>query len=204
MRTHNEYGLLFKEMATEGYVRVASIADAVSIAEYLKSLGIYDVFRGQRDASWRMTSSAQRFIARGNTSQELEAMHSRFSAFADRTPEMHPYLGDPDSLWAVAQHFGLPTHYIDLTRSPRVAAFFASDSSDPPELRKEAVIFCHNSQALRKNFAAVQPHLGDFRGPSIVEVDLTNLWRLKAQEGCFCTSPGLRNMRTPRSSSSTG
>jgi len=189
MRTHNEYGMLFKEMATEGYVRVASIADAVSIAEYFKSLGIYDVFRGQRDASWKMTSSAQRFIKRGNILQELDAMHGRFSAFAERTPEMRPYLGDLDSLWAVAQHFGLPTHYIDFTRSPTVAAFFASDISDPPGPDKEAVIFCHNSQELRKNFGALQHRLGDFRGPSIVEVNLTNLWRLTAQEGCFLYFP---------------
>ena len=91
---------------------------------------------------------------------------------------------------AIAQHYGLPTRFIDFTTEPRVAAFFASDirsDSQPPE---EAAILCLDS----KDFESIWGIIGDELNlppedrPQIITIDVANLWRLEAQAGRFMWS----------------
>jgi len=93
----------------------------------------YHFYRGHRDAGWTLQSS----LFRSERDDQPPDNHtllwrvSQTSAFLKALrARQDAYLGGPtddDSLLAIAQHFGMPTHLIDFTRSPRVAAFFASD-----------------------------------------------------------------------------
>lgn len=87
---------------------------------------------------------------------------------------------------AIAQHYGIPTDFVDFTYSPEVAAFFATHS--PKDLTgKNGVIICINKkefQSVMELIKVISKERG-FPLPYLFEPDITNLWRLKAQRGCF-------------------
>jgi hypothetical protein len=191
-----ELDKLATELSNNGEVRVASIRDAIDLAAYVKQSGHYDLFRGQRNAAWKLTSSAERKGTDDAGSQVVRSTFGRLLAVAKEVPEMDQYLNDPDSLWAIAQHYGVPTQYVDFTTSPSVAAFFAADTDQPASEGQEAVIYCLNStqfieywqQGLGQEL--IRGRIGpDANGPQIIRIDVTNLWRLQAQEGCFLWLP---------------
>ena len=82
-------------------------------------------FRGLSDASYRLET---RLIRLGGAYAELERHLLRnFRKYAHRD-----FL-DSDSVWhwmAVAQHYGLPTRFLDWTHSPYVALHFATSDID--------------------------------------------------------------------------
>ena len=187
---------LSEEISRTGLVRVASIADAVRFASHMKQTGRYDLFRGQRDADWGLSSSAERKGTDEAAVEEVRSAFTRLHAFAKDTAELTPYLGDRDALWAIAQHYGLPTLYIDFTKNPSVAAFFAADSDEPPREGQEAAIFCFNSSEFNSFWKGgagaelVRHQCGAHaEAPEIIDIDVTNLFRLQAQEGCFLWMP---------------
>ena len=184
------------EISEKGLVRVASISEAVELATHFKQTGRYDLFRGQRKADWRLSSSAERKGTDEAAIDEVGSAFARLYAFASHKSEMTSYRSDRNALWAIAQHYGLPTQYIDFTRNPAVAAFFASDSNDPPEEGQEAAIFCLNSSEFTsfwKDGAGaeiVRHHNGpNAEAPEVIDIDVRNLWRLESQEGCFLWMP---------------
>ncbi len=89
-------------------------------------------WRGVSDATWCMTTSLDRFAAsnhladRNALKSALIANYRRFSAELGADPDAT--LNERD-LWALGQHWGLPTTLLDWSDSPMVAAFFALSSS---------------------------------------------------------------------------
>jgi hypothetical protein len=92
----------------------------------------YDYFRGQRNSEWTLQCTLFRPTAGDHPpdSRTLMWRLQQSSAFLEELrPNQQRYLGgivDDDSLLAIAQHFGMPTHLVDFTRSMRIAAFFAT------------------------------------------------------------------------------
>jgi len=168
--------------------RVASVADAVDLAEQLKRRGEYDWFRGQ-NRDWRpMRSSLAR--CEGDSLNEAQERIGRFWSWVSSVPELKTLADDKDQFFAVAQHYRIPTNYVDFTTEPRVAGFFAAHqakpSSGPTDL---ACILCLNTNELAEfweGIALTHPELPD---PRRVTVNVPELWRLQAQRGCFLFLP---------------
>ena len=113
---------------------VANIEAGVELANRFKDEHKYDWFRGQvRD--WPPVSSWYRILASGNTEAEARVRRriAMFFQWIGGIPELR-YLREPEHVndcFAIMQHYGIPTHYIDFTTEPSVAGFFAADTTNP-------------------------------------------------------------------------
>jgi len=119
--------------------RARDVVDAIRIANEFREKGTYDWFRGQRE-DWPLKSS----FARLNGGQEQVALEQaeRFIGWAQETPGLGALVQDVDATCAVAQHYGIPTNYIDFTVSPEVAGFFAADNPFNRPVERQSSIFC--------------------------------------------------------------
>lgn len=163
----------------------ANVEEAVEIATRFHREGRYNWFRGQvRD--WPPYSSLFRIRSTKNPELEQRALRrvAMFLGWMKQTPELKGLLDHPDAALAVAQHYGIPTNYIDFTTEPGVAGFFAADAQEPVKDEKRACIFCLNTDDLLNIWETMK----SFRPKAHLElviIDVSNLWRLEAQHGCF-------------------
>jgi hypothetical protein len=90
-----------------------------------------------------------------------------------------------DDLWAIAQHYGFPTNFLDLTTDPIVAAMFAC----PPT----GVLGSGNATILLYTEQMIDswndPKAASGSEIELLRVDVSNLWRLQAQRGLFLYNP---------------
>src|ERR1044072_6189909 len=170
---------------------VASVQDAVELAQAYKAEGRYDWFRGQvRD--WMPLSSLRR-LRDGNDKEAIEQASTRFALFRawlQDNAALSYLVHDEhiDEFFAVAQHYGIPTNYIDFTTEPAVAGFFAADTQAPPT-DWVSCIYSLNTGELRQCASFVQAiEASEGTVLETVEVNVTNLWRLQAQHGVFLFS----------------
>lgn len=175
-----------KEKKIEVY-EVADIEEGVELANKFKDDATYDWFRGQT-RGWAPHSSLYR-LQHGSDAEDSIAANRRrlpmFFSWLSDIPELC-YLLEPKhvhSAFAIIQHYGIPTHYIDFSTDPGVAGFFAADTKTPP-VGEKSCIYCLDSRDLMGVWNAVK----DVRkGASIelIRIDVQNLWRLQAQRGVF-------------------
>lgn len=165
--------------------RATDVEEAVELANRFREEGRYDWFRSQVK-DWPPYSSSFR-IGTGSD-RELEARSQRravmFLKWLSDTPQLRDLLSNIDAPGAVAQHYGIPTNYIDFTTEPGVAGFFAADSQQPPEENALACIYCLDT----KDLLEVWEMMKDVRTGAhleLIKIDVSNLWRLEAQHGCF-------------------
>lgn len=170
---------------------VDTVEDAVDLALRFKAEGRYDWFRGQVQANWMPSSSMARAIQRGESQEHLEQRLQRFVDWASTVPALR-YLTDPantDQLFAVLQHYGFPTCYIDFSTEPGIAGFFASDCKEAPSPGTLSAIFCLNTGDLRDFYDRyITPNFEEPFQIDVVSVNVDNLWRLQAQAGHFLFS----------------
>ena len=127
------------------------------------------LFRGQRNATWPLTPSVLRSEDDAERERNglaiLRFMHAceYLSKDADIPPQK------ADAYIGAAQHYGLPTWYLDFTVDPSFAAFFAADNSSEGD---EAAIYWLPAEAAMQIGAKI------IFAPFWVE-------RLYAQLGCF-------------------
>lgn len=163
------------------------LAEAIAIAQAMKAGGSADWFRGQV-RNWPLQSA---FVRRGPAEREAALDRiATFKAWIEREPALADIAADDDAVIAVAQHYGLPTNFIDFSTEPRVAAFFAvHDAPEPAGPGELGCIVCLNSADFARFSQAmsnVRPELG--QGEPI-RVDIPELWRLQAQHGTFLHYP---------------
>ena len=169
-----------------------SLAEAVELASSLKSRGAFDWFRGQ-PYDWRplcTTGGRQSAEGRGVAMQRLQ----RFQDWATNLPELSGLAdGDeeavPDSVFAIAQHYGIPTPFLDFTADPAIAGFFAAQSGRVAAEQKFGCIICLNSADLREFWTGLSAAKPEWPEPRLVKVGIPELWRIHAQSGAFLFLP---------------
>jgi hypothetical protein len=161
--------------------KARNIEEAVELAENLKSSGSHNWFRGQT-RNWPVTSSLVR-LGQSLEQTVLEKI-GRFEYWVKNTPGLEHLASNPDAAIAVAQHYGLPTNFVDFTTEPRIAGFFASNMQDSSD--ELGCIICVNTEDV-KDFWNGMPE--EYPPPEFLELNVPDLWRLEAQHGCFMFCP---------------
>lgn len=113
-------------------------------------------FRGQREAPWSLLTSLDRAVRRDFSSNHPHGISATGYYHLDRETEQRelllrfqqqahlhvanlPFEGDLASWFALMQHHGAPTRFLDWTKSPYVAAYFAVEERTQLEGSHSAV-----------------------------------------------------------------
>lgn len=152
-------------------IQARSTDEAVQICKKLKESGRATFFRGQTK-NWPSITPTLLRLRDTKRQQSIQKLR-QFIEWAISVPQMAPYADSREALVAIAQHYGLPTTFLDLTTSPEIAAFF-SKRSDTRSQQGQSVIYCLAEQ-----------DLSHIKGLQVVQLDVANLWRLQAQHGLF-------------------
>ncbi len=161
--------------------RVQNVSEAVGLTLEFKRKGTHNWFRGQI-SNWLLKSTYTRL-----KEEEMdEAMQklARFERWVKLTPGLESLAGHADSIIAVAQHYGLPTNFVDFTTEPDVAGFFASYGT--PTEGMDSCIMCLDTADM-EDFWRTMP--SDYPPPEFISLEVSNLWRLEAQSGTFLFCP---------------
>jgi hypothetical protein len=164
-------------------IKVENVEEAIRAAEQLKRSGRPYWFRGQRK-DWPVRSSLLRLTPEDrNLAMEKIA---RYDWWIKHTPGLENLAANADPAIAVAQHYGLPTNFVDFTTNPEVAGFFASEMANSTTAGDMACIICLDVQDF-KRFWQLLP--GRYPPPEFLELMVPDLWRLEAQQGRFLYCP---------------
>ena len=167
--------------------RVENLSQALKLARSFQKSGKYNLFRGQAK-NWDVVSTGRR-LSESNYEQKIEILE-RLMFFMDEHKSLSKYKSNIDWFFAVAQHYGLPTNYIDFSTDYKVAAYFATHSKQN-QVDEECVIVCLNEEDFSSliNFISVIYEKKDLLAPYIAKINVDNLWRLQAQKGAFLFTP---------------
>jgi len=167
--------------------RVENIEKAIELAQEFKVNGKYNLFRGQA-RNWSVKSTMGRLTSESERNQAIEKL-KRLYYYLGNYKSSTKYIEDIDWFFAVAQHYGLPTAYIDFSFDVEVSAFFATNSTSN-EVNEDSVILCLNETDFDSVINATIPFFQKERvvPPYIVKPNVDNLWRLQSQSGCFIFS----------------
>ena len=155
-------------------MKVKSIAQFLKFIRKLQAEHPTEIlyFRGESNSAWELRPSVMREGFLAFESQMLTDLLTRQpSEFADKETAM--------SQWVLAQHHGLKTRFLDITKNPLIALFFACESNAYNEGRLHTFAVPHdlirpfNSDrvSIIANFAKLMPReqnillsndLGDF------------------------------------------
>ncbi len=169
-----------KILKTEVYVK--NEKEALLLAAKYKKENKYDIFRGQK-RRWDLVSSLSRI-----DDKKRELAYTRLNRFGTwvYNNNINDLFEDKDKILSVAQHYGLPTSFIDFTYNPEVALFFATYGAN--SLKIDGCIYCASKKELASSIVNFNNTLkkANFR---ILELEVGNLWRLQSQEGLFLDAP---------------
>ena len=104
------------------------------------------------------------------------------------------YLREPDKVheyFAVLQHYGVPTHYLDFSTAPAVAGYFATRGSKT-EAGSQGCIICIDPDDMVETcraYAAATEFKVEYWPEKVEGVTVPNLWRMQAQSGTFLYLP---------------
>jgi len=167
-------------------------AAAIAMARDFQRSGEYDLFRGQTQR-WPVVPTLMRLdeAAHDNAMRCLQM----FFNWALSTQSVSSMVeADLANLMAVAQHYQLPTTLVDFSTDPAIAGFFATDTET--KVSGESCIYClkrahveSQMQALAKAELERGVAQDELQIPTLIEVDVANLWRLQAQAGLFLHVP---------------
>ena len=164
---------------------VFSAPDVEAAIKFVKAesdRGEYQFFRGQENSEWDAVTTFHR-VPQAHEDESLR----RVSLFINYTREIAKHSGiaySDDALVAIAQHYGQPTRFLDLTTDPIIAAMFAC----PPGTKfpnSRATIFLYSESKIRSANNLIRTMSGGENGLEIIQLEVSNLWRLQAQKGLF-------------------
>ena len=163
---------------------VNDVEEAVNLANKFKQEGKYDWFRGQI-GNWKVVQSLLRIPLEKRWDAVLHL--NRFCKWVENTAGLENIASNDNYLIAVAQHYLIPTMYVDFTTNPEVAGFFASYGTPDPDL--PSCIICLNTEHFLEYWKWVtEEKISQEDMPELIQIDVPNLWRLEAQEGVFLFS----------------
>ena len=182
-----------RRIGDDGHVYSAPTAEAaLAFAQEQQSQGVYQFFRGQENSSWQPITSWARV-----SPERKESVTERVNQFLGYTRRVAKESGieySNDALVGIAQHYGLPTTFLDLTTDPVVAAMFACPSNTQHRERN-AAIFLYSEAHLCAVQELIKSAAGGENRLELIRIDVANLWRLQAQRGLFLWV-GLTNLST--------
>jgi len=164
-------------------IKVESVEEAVRAAQQLKRPGRPYWFRGQ-SKDWPLRSSLVR-INPENRDVAMEKI-ARYEGWIKHTPGLENLAANTDATIAVAQHYGLPTNFVDFTTQPEIAGFFASENAGSATAGDLGCIICLDVQDFKEFWQSLAER---YRPPEFLEMTVPDLWRLEAQHGCFLFCP---------------
>jgi hypothetical protein len=167
--------------------KTKNIEEALKLAKKLQKSGKYNLFRGQAQ-NWEVKPTAGR-LSDKNFKKSKEQI-KRIFLFFNQDKTLKKYCKDVDSYFAIAQHYGISTNYIDFTESVEVAFYFATNSKSN-KLNEECSIICLNEKDFEEliKFIRILFDKENLVPPYISRIEVENLWRLEAQKGCFLFTP---------------
>lgn len=167
--------------------RVNNLSEALNLTRQFSASGQYNLFRGQGQ-NWKVIPSLAR-LDRSELENGLDKLKRLYYYFTTHKP-LEKFASDIDWFFAVAQHYGLPTNFIDFSKSIEVAAFFATNSKSN-KIGEDCVIICLQEDEFNEvmQFSKVIYEKDKVIAPYIVKPNVDNLWRLQAQQGCFVYTP---------------
>lgn len=167
--------------------KVANLKEALALANEFKLSNQYNLFRGQAQ-NWQVVPTVGRLSSK--SFDNAKELISRLYYFFETNTPLKKFINNVDWFYAVAQHYGIPTSYIDFSTKPEIAAFFATNSGDN-KIGEDCVIICLNetdfndfvnqTKGIYENDKVIAPYIS--------KINVDNLWRLQAQHGCFLYTP---------------
>ncbi|EPD3500571.1 FRG domain-containing protein [Escherichia coli] len=160
--------LLYSDDDTDEIGKVSSVSEYIKIIDGIEDGTFY---RGQGDARWRIMSSLTRATTprkddyrskKKNNSINFEKLNSQIKirindvfntyvlfknnlpSYMDKISSKEFLINSNLSTLLLAQHYGLPTRFIDLTINPLVALYF-SVSESTKETEVPAAVFTYDS-----------------------------------------------------------
>jgi FRG domain len=177
-------------------------------------------FRGQSQSEWLLHTSLDRAVKKSLSSTNRSGYYHlqreaegrellfRFQQQAHRYVRHLPSDDDLSSWFALMQHHGVPTRFLDWTRSPYVATYFAMEE-EPQGQNKRSAIWAIDLKWLKETAGAllvkwhdkrktdyprdlkgqseyISKSLGDIDVPAIIQIDpLRTDERMAGQQGFF-------------------
>lgn len=149
------------EVVAESWDHLMSLLYADSWDDGLRRHRSKFVFRGVTKRSYALIPSLDRIGDHKDIAKVERLLLSDFHQYArsDAAP------GSSEWNWlAMAQHYGLPTRFLDWTFSPYVALHFATDDLGPEAEIGDAAIWCVNYRETNRTLPVVlKEKLGEYR-----------------------------------------
>lgn len=153
-------------------IYVSSQEEALAKCLELQNKGEVDLFRGQTHDWTKISPSLFRLC--GDERLQAESKLHNFLEWASYVPQMNQYQDTIENLIAIAQHYGIPTTFLDLTTSPEIALLFSKINKELVDSKSESIIYCFSTSVLSK-----------ISNGRLININVDNLWRLETQAGLF-------------------
>lgn len=154
------------------------------------------IWRGQRDANWKLESSLDRILRSKLPSRRPSLARAHLQDFKlavrGRRGPNPAIIQDENEWWALGQHHGLATPLLDWTESAFVALYFAFEKPIKPESGRRVVWALHGN--VKKNAEITDVHNAAKKdgSPPVLEYvrpHQNDNARLVSQAGLFTKAP---------------
>lgn len=177
---------------TENIVMINSVTDYVDFVSGLEESDY--VSRGQRDCTYELLPSLHRIYDNDYSShaEQLESAFKQKVMYYDKTLEQK----DKEEVRAYAQHFGLPTNYLDFTEAHLISLLFAVE--DFEYTKNHSIVYFVDALSYNRDVIKEEIKLVDFSDKNMkqtkqdkyqdksyfIKVGNSNE-RIHFQKGCF-------------------